>query len=232
MLKKIIRPLLAVIGTLVFASNPLQAQIFTEIGDAGQTLGTAQGAGLVNGAPLSMILGTISSPTDADLFAFNITTPMTFSATTNGGTTMIDTALFLFNSSGMAIYTNDDANGGSLQSTLPAGTSFTMSLAPGLYYLGISLSGNEPVNSNGQLLFAAFIGGDSTSVRGAAAGVNPDTLADFNGLTSFPEMGAYRIDLTGASAVPEPSTMALGLAGAAAVMVIIRKRRRAGIASM
>jgi hypothetical protein len=157
-----------------------------------------------------------------------LTAPTMFSATTTfGGFTSLDTALFLFNNLGQAIYTNDDVSGSSLQSTLPSGTSFTMSLAPGTYFIGISLSGNEPINSNGQLLFAAYIGGSSSSIRGAAAGVNPSTHGNFNGATSFAEMGAYRIDFTAtATAVPEPSTTALCLAGIGAAAVVVRRRRK------
>ena len=218
--------LFALVGTFALATVSLHGQTFTEIGDAGQTLGTAQDSGLVVSASTVSIFGTIGFPTDADVFSIVVTNPMMFTATTVNGSTL-DTALFFFNSLGRAIYTNDDASGVSLQSTLPGGTSFTMSLAPGLYYIAISLSGNEPVNSNGQLLFLPYAGGDPTSVRGAAAGVNPNTLASFNGLTSFGETGAYRIDLR---TVPEPSTTALCLAGAGAIAFLLRKRRHGGSA--
>jgi hypothetical protein len=77
------------------------------------------------------------------------------------------------------------------------------------------------------LLFAAYIGGSSSSVRGAAAGVNPSTLSGFNGATSFSEMGAYRIDFTATStAIPEPSTTALCVAGIGAAAVMVRRRRK------
>ncbi len=225
---KLTQTFIALAGTLALATASLQGQTYTEIGDAGQTLAGAQGTGLVNGNPLTSIFGTLSSPTDADLFLIRIMTPTMFSASTVGGSTL-DTALFLLNSSGMAIYTNDDASGASVQSTLPAGTAFTMTLAPGTYYLGISLSGNEPINSNGQLLFAAYIGGDSTSVRGAAAGINPNTHSNFNGTPFFNEMGAYRIDLTSAltAVVPEPTTIGLCVMGAAVLGATLRKRRKA-----
>lgn len=217
--------LLALCGALVFAALPLQAQSYIELVDSGQTIGTAQNSGLTVGNSTVSIFGTISSAMDADLFQITITTPMNFTATTVGGS-ILDTSLFLFNAAGMAIYTNDDASGSTLQSTLPGGTAFTMMLAPGTYFIGISLSGNEPVNSNGQLLFNPYIGGNSASVRGAAAGLNPNTLAGFNGQTSFSEMGAYRIDLT--AVVPEPSTVALLGAGAIAAVVAVRKRRKSG----
>ncbi len=220
---KLSQRFLALTGALALATASAQGQSYNEVGDAGQTIGTAQSSGLTVGNSTVSIFGTIASPTDADIFSIQINSPMFFSASTVGGS-ILDTALFLFNSSGMAIYTNDDASGTSIQSTLPGGSSFTMSLAPGLYYIAISLSGNEPINSNGQLLFAPYTGGDPSSVRGPAAGLNPNTLGNFNGLTSFAEMGAYRINL---SAVPEPSTFALCLAGAAAAGVYLRKRRKA-----
>jgi hypothetical protein len=224
---KLLRPFCVLLGTLALATATLEAQVYTELGDAGQTLGTAQNTGATGGQTLNTIFGTISAPGDADLFRITLNAPTTFSATTTfGGTTTLDTALFLFNNLGQAIYTNDDVSGSSLQSTLPNGTSFTMSLAAGTYYIAISLSGNEPINLNGQLLFAAYIGGNSSSIRGAAAGVNPSTLSGFNGATSFAETGAYRIDFTGTStAIPEPSTTAFCFVAAGAAAVVARRRR-------
>jgi len=230
---KLPRTLSALFGTLALATASLDAQTYIEAGDAGQTLGTAQTTGVTPGQTLNTIFGTLSSPTDADVFMITINAPSMFSATTTfGGTTTLDTALFLFNNLGQAIYTNDDVSGSSLQSTLPSGTSFMMSLAPGTYFIAISLSGNEPVNLNGQLLFAAYTAGNSASIRGAAAGVNPSTLANFNGATSFAETGAYRIDFTAtATAVPEPSVTALALAGAGATAFLVRRRRKSQRAS-
>ena len=166
---KFFRPLSGLAAILVLSAGSLRAQVYTEIGDAGPTLATAQATGTSSGLVLITITGTISEVSDADMFRFTITSPMTFSASTVNGLTLIDTALFLFRSDGTGVYTNDDANGTTLQSVLPAGTSFTMSLSPGIYFLGISLSGNEPINLNSQLLFAGFPGGDPTAVRGPAS---------------------------------------------------------------
>lgn len=222
------RPLLVLVPTaFLLIAAPLRGQTYAEIGDAGQTVGTAQGTGL-GGTSLTTITGTISSATDADLFAIRLTAPATFSATTVGGLTTLDTALFLFNSAGVPIYTNDDASGSSLQSTLPGSTSFTASLAAGTYFLGISLSGNEPINLNAQLLFAAFPGGDSTAVRGPASGINPNTLFNFNGQTAFAETGAYQINLTSTATavVPEPTTAVFCLFGAVAAGFFARRQRQ------
>lgn len=229
MCTKFLRPLLGIAGALLLATAPSYGQIYNEIGDAGQTLGGAQSTGVVSGNSLTTIFGTLSGQNDADLFVFMITAPTTFSASTMNTLTMtsgLDTALFLFNSMGVPIYTNDDANGTTVQSTLPAGTSFTMTLSPGTYYLGISLTGNEPMNSNGQLLFAPFPGGNSTAVRGPASGLNPNTLANFTS-GSFAQTGGYQIDLTSSatSAVPEPSTTALVAASVAGLFLVWKRRQ-------
>ena len=142
--------------TAIFLGSYTSAATYTETGDAGQTPGDAQNTG-PGGQPLSAIFGSLFSGTDADVFVINITDPTNFSATTVNGTTSIDTALFLFNMNGQAVYANDDDPGGmSLGSTLPTGNQFGPMTA-GLYYIAISLSGNEPVNFANQLMFAQEI---------------------------------------------------------------------------
>lgn len=188
---------------------------YVETGDAGQTLATAQAAGAFPGGA-STISGTIANGNDADLYSFTLaaTTSLQFAltSTTNG----IDTGLFLFNSTGQALFANNDGSGTSVNPILRA-----LNLAAGTYFLGIAISGNEPVNSANQLLFAM---GTTTSTRGAASGVNPTTLAGFNSNPDFPgDTGAYSIAIT---AVPEPSTnVALALGGAVALTLVRRFRR-------
>ena len=197
----------------------LQAQVFTEAGDAGQTLATAAVTDLTT-TPAT-INGTIGTATDADLYEIYLASPATFSATVTS-TAGIDTALFLFDASGNPLVANDDSSNTSFNPTLPAGSTFTASLAAGNYYLGISLSGNEPVNSADQLLFTTDQ--PTTAVRGAASGLNPTTEADFNGGTFVDETGPYSI----AVSVPEPSTYALLVSGvAAAAVTLVHRRRRA-----
>ena len=214
----------------MLATAPLSAQLYTELGDAGQTLGGAQTTGPVGGLTLTTIAGSISGINDADLYIFRITNTTTFSATTVNAVTTgsaLDTALFLFNSLGAPIYTNDDASGVSVQSNLPAGTEVSMTLNPGIYILGISVTGNEPINLSGQLLFAGFPGGNSTAVRGPAGGINPNSLSNFNNQGSFAQSGAYNITLTAsqtASAIPEPSVTALLVVAAAGLVVVAQRR--------
>jgi hypothetical protein len=231
---------LVVAGSMAALPDAAHAYTFTEdpANDAGDTLATADVVTAPGGnGSLTAIYGTLVSAanpgTDADLYQITITTPSTFSATTNNAVTNsafndgdpLDTALFLFDASGDAIAANDDTNGATVTSTLPVGNSLYATLAPGTYYVGISISGNEPENSNGQLLFAQS--DDSTAIRGPekANNINPATLTDFNLDNYDDEEGSYEIDLTGAAAVPEPSTwMLLAVGGLGAGYAVWRRR--------
>ncbi len=218
----------AILAATLLASVSARAQIYTESGDAGQTPGAAQATGINQASNQTMrILGNISGINDADVFSLTLTLPAQIQFSTvnaltagSGGAGGLDTALFLFTSSGAPIFTNDDASGTTLQSTLPSGSSFTMTLAPGTYLIAISLSGNEPMNSSGQLVFASSA--QTTSLRGPAPGLNPAVFSNFNNGASFAQSGNYQIDIT--AAVPEPSTVSL-LAGAALLGVIAYRKR-------
>ena len=209
---------LAAVGAFVMQPVTVRAQVWTEIGDAGQTIGSGQNTGLVNGNPLNTILGTLGSPGDVDLYRIQINTPSAFSATTVNALTStsgLDTQLYLFslNGNGRAINANDDDPGGmSLQSTLPAGGQPNL-VAAGVYYLAIATSGNEAVDAVNQLLFSTD--SPSTTIRTPNGSAGP--LSGWDTTFADPGTGAYEIDLTGAfTAVPEPSTWfaaALALAG-------------------
>ncbi len=235
--KKILTVSLFAATSFTALQSTSRAAIYTEIEDAAQVLPSAAAtasATAPTGTSLTTILGSFSSVTDADLYAFQITAASTFSASTVNALTNTggqDTALFLFNASGVAIATNDDASGLTLDSSLPAGNTLYANLAAGTYYLGISESGNEAINQNSKLLFAGYPGGDTTAIRGAANGVNPATEATFNGNSFGGGAGSYEIDLTSAAtaanpnAVPEPSTWtAFALGSIAAGATMLRRR--------
>jgi hypothetical protein len=211
-------------GAALFAAVPAMASVVIEFADAGQTQATAQvTAG--DSTSLTDIFGRLRSSSDVDLYLINIVNGGAFSASTvNGiGDPFLDTQLFLLTASGAPVYTNDDADGSTLRSTLPSGSSFGP-VAAGLYILGISLSGNDPVNAVNQLLFDF---GLTTDVRGANPSLQPASLGGFTE-GAFDDRGSYRIQLTGAvAAIPEPTsallaTLGLGLCGATG----LRRRRQ------
>jgi hypothetical protein len=81
------------------------AATFTEVGDAGDTLATAQ---TVSGGanPLTSISGTLVL-SDADIYRLYIPLGSAFSASTAGGTS-IDTQLFLLDANGFGVYAMTD----------------------------------------------------------------------------------------------------------------------------
>jgi hypothetical protein len=207
-----------VFAALLFSVYPAKALLWTEIGDAGQLLGTAQtttGAGA-----LTSIAGSLSSGSDVDLFRIYISSPAAFSATTIGGASF-DTQLFLFNTAGLGIYANDDSVG--LLSRLPAGHANSPTIT-GHYYLGISQYDRDPYSSAG-LIFPSY---PFTGVYGPSG---PGGALPLNGWSgSAGHGGGYTVTLTGASfshtaTLPAPASSLLlgtGLAGFAAW----RRRKR------
>lgn len=196
-------------------------QLFHEAGDAGATLATANATPALG--RVDAIHGALFSDTDADLFRIYINDPTFFSATTVGGTTL-DTSLFLLRWDGAPAYLNDDdATGLSFQSTLSA-VNFARPLTAGYYFLGVTTSGFEPENINGQLLFSSIVL-SPTETRGAAEDLSPATLSGFTSLRSTGEFGNYTVNLTGVGAVPEPSTYGLIGAVGLALAVVTRRRR-------
>jgi hypothetical protein len=199
-----------------------QTTIWTESGDAGQTLSTYQK--VVGTGSLTAITGSISGANDVDIFSIYIADPSTFSATTatNAGS-LNDTQLFLFKLDGTGILANDDS-GGTLKSTLPAGDSRLTGLIAGTYLIGISAFDLDAYDSANQIIFQSS---PYTDVFGPNPGVGP-----LDHWSSSESTGSYTITLTGAnfvSAVPEPVTTTLMLgSGCAVVALLFRRRNRRG----
>lgn len=185
---------------------------WTEAGDAGQLPGTAQsvtGSGL-----LSMITGELGT-TDADMFAVFISGAFTATTVDTPGS-LADTQLFLFDSDGYGVLGNDDANSGTLRSTLSG------SLDPGIYYLAISAFNRDPFNAHG-LIFPDL---PRTDLHG------PDGSGGAFPVTSWSDSprpsGTYQINLSGVSVVPLPPAALAGLSGLAGVLALGALRRRRG----
>jgi filamentous hemagglutinin family protein len=126
---------------------------FSEVGDAGQLPNTAQTVNSqTSGTSFDGISGTLADDNDVDLYQLSLTEGQAFTATTLGGSG-VDTQLFLFDSSGLGVYGNDDSPG-TLQSTVPVNQPFTPT-ASGTYYLGISSYNNDPLSPLGEIFNAA-----------------------------------------------------------------------------
>ena len=133
-------------GNIVVRAGTIEASdSVQENADAGQTLDTAQTVN-TSGTPPLAIAGTLSDINDVDLYKIFLPANQPFQATTTLRT-IVDTQLFLFDGSGIGLYTNDDSSG-TIQSTLPSSEPFTPTVE-GTYYLGVTSLGNDPTSANG-----------------------------------------------------------------------------------
>jgi len=217
------RVLGAVILAVLVIAPAARADIVMEAGDAGQLPGTAQNL-FGTGQILDAIVGRVNTSTDADLYLIHIFDPAKFSATTVGvvAGALNDTQLFLFNFAGRGVYANNDtAVPASVRSTLPAG-SLLSPKDPGYYYLGISAFDRDPVSSPmNNLIFPSV---PFNGVFGPTGPGGAGVLSDWVGAGNI---GNYRINLTGANLVPEPSTLLLAGMGTLGLLgVTLRRRRR------
>jgi len=218
---------------LVAAHPAFGGTIYMEAGDAGQSLATAQlVASMPPGTTLTNIQGTLeafSAGFGADIYKIFLTGGQTFSATTDSNSTnFFDTQLFLFDSTGLGVYANDDDPNNPPQSTLPAGITFTPSVS-GIYYLAISGTGFMPVSAGGFIfpVSGGFLD-QSGGIQNAVGATGPGGASPLSGWSSSSsEVGAYDIALTGAQflAAPEPGAEWL-VAGGLALVGVIRRYRR------
>lgn len=190
---------LALVAALVsMGSNAAMAAIYSEVGDAGHTLGTAQ----VLGGGTTGITGSLGG--DADIFRF-VWGGGTFYADTLGSA--FDTQLFLFDSTGAGIRANDDGLTGLRSYIDPL-------LVSGTYYLAISGFDNDPVSASGVMFQSSPYGPQYGPLFPG------ESLQSWTGGGGS---GSYVINFRSASGdvvqtgqVPEPASVALlglGLAG-------------------
>ena len=225
-------PLAFATACLPFAGNAFSAT-YTETGDAGDTLATAQATTTLLGpaTALTAISGTTTLTNeigDGDMYEIAITGTTAFTASTTAfvaGSNNFDDQLFLFTSTGVGVAANDDAASGGDEASLTVAAGLT----PGLYYLAIEGSGRYPVDSTGKLIFPNYTDGttDPSGTYGPNAGAG--ALASYTGNTN--EAGKYLIAISGAqfagtSAVPEPSSLAAIATGVGGLMLALRRRSK------
>lgn len=212
-------------GVAFLSPAGARAGVISELGNAGDMPGTAQ---LDSGTgSLDAIDGRLTGNSDVDMFAIWVSSPATFSATTDGltgGGTAYDTQLFLLTSSGMGLYANDDISHSPTynpRSVLSAGS--MPLLTAGLHYLAISGWDRDPISAGGQMF------NDDTVFVGTATATGPgggQVITGWNGNgNQNGGTGRYSIALSGASFVPEPG--ALVLLGIGAVVGAFSLRRGA-----
>ncbi len=173
----------SVLMTALLTAALACGQTWTEDGDAPPLLPGQ----VTNGSgTLSTINGALINGADVDLYAIYIEDEASFSASTVGGTG-IDSALYLFDATGVGIAFSEDASGA--QSTLTS--AFVTS--NGLYYVAMSGWDYDPLNAGGLEIWADTPWNEERAPDGPGA---PGPLASWGG--SSGASGAYSIFLTGA----------------------------------
>lgn len=216
------------------AAGHAQAVTFTQVGDTGQTLETAQ---VIPGGTqtLDSIAGTLAAPNVVNLFRIVLAGGQTFSATTINVNTLVelpidqqlgsptallpDPQLFLFDAAGRGVYGNDDSFGTAQASLTSGGLSPT---AAGTYFLAIASTGYNPVSAGGNI----FGDADASGILAATGAGATSPLTGFGG--DGAAGGDYQITFTGVTAnaagVPEPSeTAGLIVAGVLGIGYQVRK---------
>jgi hypothetical protein len=137
--------------------------------------------------PFNALGGNIESSSDADMFLINICDAANFGATTVGNGTFGDTQLFLFDSAGLGITSNDDSQG-TAQSTI------TSAFIPGTgnYYLAVSRYNLDPVEETGALIWNNTPFGTERQPDGPGAG---GAIAGWTG--TFASTGDYQVTFAG-----------------------------------
>jgi hypothetical protein len=212
--------LFATAAVAVLSTGMAGAAIYSEVGDAGSSLATAQAVGV----GITAINGSIPAIGDVDLYSFWHTGGL-FTADTFTGT-MLDSQLFLFDASGLGLWHNDDAAGGfdGLQSRI------SKTLAAGPYYIGVSAFNYDP-RSVGGLIFPDSTSFEPDAVLGPTGPGGASPLSFWAATTGSGTLGTglYTISLSPPTGViPEPASLIVwSLLGALGIGLGCWRRRKA-----
>jgi hypothetical protein len=185
---------IAVTAVVVAVSLGLAPSAFAvpEDGDAGDLPSTAQNLGA---GSVSEVYGSFTGGGDVDVYRVCLGDGGSFSARTLASPE-IDTQLFLFDSHGLGVYSNDDAGLGMHVSRLPAHHRFSPA-APGEYFVGVSSFNNDPQSAAGEIfpdLFSSDLYPDGVVDAAGVGGEEP--VNGWSGPTRGP-VGFYLVNLSG-----------------------------------
>ncbi len=203
-----------VIGQLSYAGT------YTENGDTGDSLGSAQGDP-GTAYVLDTISGTINDPSttvhDVDIYAIYINDEANFTAGFNGP--ISNTRLYLFDSSGTAIVAMGSTGTGVINSTYVTSN--------GLYYLAVSAQNMAPEDSLAVDLWSSSALSNLGTQSAPDGGSLTNQLAGWSAGSNGQVIRSYTISLTGVtySPAPEPGTLVLSLVGLGIGALKSRRRR-------
>lgn len=204
----------AVAAVLLLGAGIANAQIVNEIGDAGETLATAQ----VLPAGTTTVLGFIAANGDVDMYAATFDFTGDLVVTVDDFDDDFDPNLHAFNSAGNPIGADDDSS-----PNTGLGSQLTLSITPGTYYFAIGDNNLEANDING------------VRIQDNDSGVlNPNGVFDHWDRDESGDAGNYTMTFSVATVAPAaPGIPVLGgaflpltLGGLAALGILVARRRR------
>ncbi len=216
------------IGICIFSCIAAAGPDWIEDGDAGSSIGGAQDTTSVG--LLNTLAGTLGGLDQEDVYRLivedtdDIASPVFFGLLP-GSDPAFNPALWLFDSEGFGVLGNDDdpiLGGPGSRLIAPSTDGVTLFLAPGIYYLAVTESGNVPLSFVGGFpldgkggLEEIFFFNDHLEVSG------PDGLGADSPLAAW-SGGAGSLGDYGITVTPAPST--IGLFSVAGIGFIRRRR--------
>jgi hypothetical protein len=176
-----------VVAAALFLTFPAHAQtIWSEIGDAGNTIASAQIT--VGPGDLLAITGTLAADTDVDVYCFRIQDETVFSLSLINCVAATDPDLFMFDAAGIGVSHHDACAGGlvTLSNAFVTG--------PGQYYVAITGDGGLAFTGASEIWLQASTGGERAPDGPGAAG----PMTSMGGPTVVVNNAIYMMTLSGA----------------------------------
>lgn len=167
-----------------------RAQTWSEVGDAGNLVATAQTT--VGSGAITQITGSLPLSDDVDLYCVKLT------SVPPAGTPLVQLAclgqqspnVWLFDAAGNGVFTNETCAFGSKTLLAPS-----VSMAPGTYYVGVSYYNRNAISAGGNIWIPGVAGQRTPDGPGAAL-----PLSGWAGIVIMNPPNPYTINLTGFAA--------------------------------
>jgi hypothetical protein len=175
----------ALLTMTAVAAGPTLAQTWTETGDAGDAVASAQST--TGAGALTQITGSLQFNSDVDLFCVEVSDPQTFSASLQC-VMAADPSIWIFAPSGLGLAHNDVCMFSG--KTIPPGF-----VGSGTCYVAVTQAGRQAYSAGGAM-WQTFLFTGARAPDGPGAG---GTLLSWSGGGPLPGVTPYILNLTGAS---------------------------------
>lgn len=185
------------VAGLALVADRAAAQTWTEIGDAGDLVSTAQGT--VGSGSLTTIAGSLSSPTDVDVYCIKAGPTVRIPGIPVVSLQCVviqGPNVWVFDPNALGISTNETCQAGVKQltnNTIPAVVS------QGTYYVAVSYYGMNPFSAGGSIWQSAIPGERAPDGPGAAG-----ALMGWSGVPNVQPQNPYQITLAWSSFCEAP----------------------------